>query len=103
MKTKIKTVDVIALEWFDKNNANSYFSMEVTINYQMKSEICFSVPMQYGYGDQYKHEAFQELIKRGYLRNMPERPTFWRYYKDNNITARHTKQENCKEKELYKG
>lgn len=37
-KTKIKTIDVTALEWFDKANGNSYFAGTVTINFGMKSQ-----------------------------------------------------------------
>ncbi len=99
-KPKVKTLDITAKEWFDRVNGNSYFSLQVTINYQMKNEVCFSVPMQYGYGDQYKYGALDELVKRGYLPNPPKRTVFWRYYKENNIIARHTKYENCKKREL---
>ena len=100
MKTKIKTVDVIAREWFDKINGNSYFSMRITINYQMKTEKSFSVPMQSGYGDHYRDVAFQELITRGYITKPPTGIVYWRYYMANNIIARHTKHENCKKQDL---
>jgi len=100
MKTKIKTIDVIAKEWFDKVNGNSYFSMVIIINYQMKSEKSFSVPMQYGYEDHYRDMAFEELVKRGYLQAPQKHTSYWRYYKENDIIARHIKHENCRKREL---
>jgi hypothetical protein len=35
---KIKTIDITALEWFDKVNGNSYFSATVTLNFGMKDQ-----------------------------------------------------------------
>ena len=97
---KIKTIDVNAKEWFDKINGNSYFSMTVTINYQMKNAVSFFVPMQYGYGDQYRYEAFKELIERKYIKCTDEHLSYWRYYEDNKIISRHSIQRNCLKKEL---
>ena len=97
---KIKTIDVIAKEWFDKINGNSYFSMNITINYGMKNEKSFFVPMQYGYGDQYRHEAFKELQKRKLMPFQESNLSYWRYYEENNIIACHTKHENCLKREL---
>ena len=37
------------------------------------------------------------------LKYIPEQEnnlSYWRYYEDNNIIARHTKHENCKKREL---
>jgi len=99
MKTTIKTIDVQAKEWFDKANGNSYFSMNVTVNFGMKTEQSFYVPMQYGYGDHYRDEAFNELQKRGFI---PQQKNVrdWQYYKNNGITAHYSKQENCKKRDL---
>lgn len=98
MKTKIKTIDVNALEWFDKVNGNSYFAGTVTVNYQMKTEKRFIMPFQYGYGDQYRHEAF-ETLKRANLIPKEEK-SFWQYCDKNKIIVRYSKQENCKQREL---
>lgn len=56
---KIKTIDVQAKEWFDRTYGNSYFSMNVTVNYGMKNATTFYVPMQYGYGDHYRDMAIK--------------------------------------------
>jgi len=97
---KIKTIDVNAKEWFDRANGNSYFSMTVTINFGMKNEVSFFVPMQYGYENHYRDEAFTELQKRGYIPQQENNISYWRYYQDNNIIANHSIQENCSKKEL---
>ena len=34
----MKTIDIIAKEWFDKINGNSYFSAIIIIDYKMKTE-----------------------------------------------------------------
>lgn len=91
---KIKTIDVQAKEWFDKINGNSYFSMEVTINYGLKDQTSFYVPMQYGYGDHYRHEAFEELKRRKLIKT--DITTAWQYYEQKKIIVRYAKKENCK-------
>ena len=100
-KTKIKTIDVVVKEWFDKTYGNSYFGGNITINYGMKSSEIIPIPFQYGYGDHYRHIAFSLLQSNGYIPNnldMGERG--WRYYEQNNIIARHTKYENCLKREV---
>lgn len=67
---KIKTIDVNALEWFDKINGNSYFAGYITVNYGMKSEKTYPMPLQYGYGSSYEYQAFKILEKEGYFKNM---------------------------------
>ncbi len=62
MKTKIKTIDIEAKEWFDKANGNSYFSGIVTTNYGMKSQKSIDMSFQYGYGDQYKEQGLAQLM-----------------------------------------
>lgn len=50
---KVKTIDIEALEWFDRVNGNSYFAGTIEINKGLKSEKRFIMPFQYGYGDHY--------------------------------------------------
>jgi hypothetical protein len=57
----IKTIDVSCKEWFDKVNGNSYFSAQVTLNHGMEDEVTYKIPFQYGYGDQYRHEALDKV------------------------------------------
>jgi len=64
---KIKTIDVNALEWFDKINGNSYFSAEIVLNYGLNAVIVLECPFQYGYGDQFTYEAQKKLLELGYL------------------------------------
>ena len=55
---------VIAKEWRDKVNGNSYFSAQIeSVEDGSKTKL----PFQYGYGDQYKYEALRELVKEKLL------------------------------------
>lgn len=96
---KIKTIDITALEWFDKAAGNSYFAATVSIDYGMPTAQSFTLPFQYGYGDQYRHMAAKELVKRGLI-NLDDRTPLWQYCQDHGITLRHTKHEGCKKREL---
>ena len=101
---KIKTIDITALEWFDRINGNSYFSTTITLNYGMKDQKEIDMPFQYGYGDHYIDKANQELVKQGYREGQRHEngsyPALWRYCKENNIILRTTKHVNCKKREL---
>lgn len=98
MKTKIKTIDIEALEWFDKVNGNSYFSGIITVNYGMKTEIRYKMPFQYGYGDYYRHAALEALKKEGII---PEKyGQLWQYCSENKVILRANIQKNCKQREL---
>ncbi len=94
---KPTTIDIVALEWFDKVNGNSYFSATITVNYGMKSQKIFNLPFQYGYGNQYQESCFQELKKKGLK---TEQSFLWIYCEKNNVILRSTKHENCLKKEL---
>ena len=96
--TQIKTIDVLGKEWFDKINGNSYFSATVTINYSLPSSKEYSIPIQYGYGNQYISAAKNRLMKA----NMPDigNKSLWSYCKDNNIILRTSKKENCLKRDL---
>lgn len=96
----IETIDVNALEWFDKVNGNSYFAARITINFGMDDERSYTMPYQYGYGDHYRDMAFQFLQDNGEIETQPLMTSHWRYYQDNGIIARHYKRENCKKREL---
>ncbi len=55
---------VVAKEWRDKANGNSYFSAQIeSVEDGSKTKL----PFQYGYGDQYKYEALRELVKENLL------------------------------------
>ena len=100
MKTiKIKTIDIQAREWFDKTYGNSYFSMDITINYGLKNCVSYYVPMQYGYGDHYKDMAFKYLKSLGYFKNDTEN-WYHKTYENEKIIVRHNKLINCLKREL---
>jgi hypothetical protein len=102
---KIKTIDVSAKEWFDRINGNSYFAGTVCINFGTKNQINIVMPFQYGYGSHYETEAMNALIKENYIKDAESYSsggfeTLWRYCERKRIIYRHSKQENCKQKEL---
>jgi len=99
MKAKVKTIDVNCKEWFDKVNGNSYFAGTVTVNYGMKTEKTFNMPFQYGYGDQFRHEAWNTLKKNKVIK-MPENMSIWQYCDDNKIIERYHLQTNCLKRDL---
>ena len=101
-KFKVRTVDVTAYEWFDRVNGNSYFAGRVTINFGMKGEQTFIMPFQYGYGDHYRWEAFDLLVKRGVIPQEFGRVNPWVYYDNHGVIARHTKHEGCKKRDLVR-
>lgn len=98
-KVKVKTIDVEALEWFDRVNGNSYFAGIVTVNFGMKGEKRLIIPFQYGYGDHYKDVAMRVLQDAGYI-DKSESDPLWRYCESNKIILRCSKHENCKKREL---
>jgi len=100
-KQKIKTIDVIAKEWFDKTYGNSYFSADIIVNYGMKDEITIKIPFQYGYEDHYRYVAFKTLQENGLVPCLPEYVPMWQYYRDNGIIVRYTKHTGCRKKDLY--
>lgn len=93
--TKVKTIDINCLEWFDKVNGNSYFAGTVTVNHGMPDAKEFKMPFQYGYGDSYRHAALNTLIKEGLIDTDKE-------YKlrDQGIVIRGNIQRGCKKREL---
>lgn len=98
-KKKIKTIDINALEWFDKAAGNSYFAATAIIDYQLPTEKRVVLSFQYGYGDHYRHQAAKELEKQGFLPGLNGDP-LWKYCERKRIVLRHSKQEGCKKKEL---
>tara|TARA_R100001163_G_scaffold26744_1_gene21735 strand:+ start:7533 stop:7979 length:447 start_codon:yes stop_codon:yes gene_type:complete len=111
---KITSILVIAKEWRDKVNGNSYFATQITLNLggnyhdEMEQEVNFKIEMQYGYGDQYVDNALRFINEIGnfkfenrYLNNLrwllggPERVS-----DSSQIRSYFLKIENCKKKEV---
>ena len=104
VKTDVKTIDIIALEWFDKVNGNSYFAGTITVNYGTNEAREYKMPFQYGYGDQYIYEAASTLRENGEL-DMKQYgngsfESLWTVAEKNGIVCRYTKHKNCKKREL---
>lgn len=103
LKQAIKTIDVNALEWFDKVNGNSYFAGTVIINYGLPDQKGFKMPFQYGYEDFYVDVAGDLLQKNGFINLKTDSKyniRLWQYCRDNNIILRTTKHKDCKKREL---
>jgi len=102
MKTlqQLKTLDVQAKEWFDRQNGNSYFSALVTLNYGLADEERHPVQMQYGYGSQFETaalETLQTLFPRA--RSLKKSP-LWRWCQDHRVILRTSKEENCGKRDV---
>ncbi len=100
MNPNIKTIDIIAKEWFDKAHGNSYFSARVTINFGMKTKKTILLPFQYGYGNHYIDISFKALQDEGIIPEQDNGNPYWRFFEDNNIIARYSKYENCKKRDV---
>jgi hypothetical protein len=94
----MKTIDINALEWFDKTYGNSYFAGTITINFGMPDKKAFLMPFQYGYGSQYEYEALKTLQKENLIPDNIN--SLWQYCNDNNIILRSNIVKNCKQREL---
>lgn len=57
---------VSAKKWFDKINGNTYHSVVIT-NARTNKPV-YSSGMVYGYGDQWRHTAFDYLVKKGKMK-----------------------------------
>lgn len=101
---KIKTIDINAKEWFDKVNGNSYHAGKVTVNFGMKNEKSFNFPFQYGYGDQYRHTAFQTLEENNVIKlvhnDNGSTESHCGYCERNNIILRSNIIRGCKKRDL---
>jgi hypothetical protein len=97
--TTVKTIDINALQWFDKVNGNSYFAGTITVNFGTPEAQSIKMPFQYGYGDHYETEAGNALNELGIIK-LEERQSLWRYCEENGIILRKNKQTGCKKSEL---
>jgi hypothetical protein len=95
MKTRVKTIDIQAKEWFDKVNGNSYFAGLITVNFGMDNEQRFKMPFQYGYGDSYRYEAIKVLFEEGVIKEDKEY-----LLRDKGIVVRGNIVRGCKQREL---
>lgn len=94
----IKTIDVHCKEWFDKVNGNSYFAGEVIVNAGKKNETTIKLPFQYGYGEQYRHEAFKAIQKQ--LNTFRTCNTSRSAYEKYKVKTNHSLKVDCLKREL---
>ena len=93
---RIKCLTIIAKEWFDRVNGNSYFSARVFVN-----DAVIVLPFQYGYGDQFLHETHKELIARKLLPVDSAGTCLTRYVRENyGVNVIHSKHENCLQRDV---
>ena len=95
---RTKTIDIQAKEWFDKVNGNSYFAGTITLNYGTETEETFLLPFQYGYGDEYEHEA--KAILTQFNKISTDYESLYTYCKRVGIILRRNIQRNCLKKDL---
>jgi hypothetical protein len=89
----IKNISVIAKEWFDKVNGNSYFSARIQVN----NETIY-LPFQYGYDWHYIQQAGEVLRGANYI--LGDNYDIRRYCRDENINASFQKIENCLKRDV---
>jgi len=92
---KVKTIDILAKEWFDKTYGNSYFAGKVTVNFCMEDEQTFVMPFQYGYGDFYRDAALELLKKNGLINT---KSTY--ELREQGVIIRATLHENCRKRDV---
>ncbi len=102
MKTKdIKTIDIIVKEWFDRINGNSYFSANITINFNKKNQVKIYVPFTYGYGSHSEHVCFNKIKKDlNCFKAIDKNTSYWNAYNKYKIDYRYNKIENCLKRDL---
>ena len=60
---KVVSVQIIGRRWFQRSYGNTYHTAEIVVN----GETVHALPKQYGYGDQYLHNALEWLQQNGYM------------------------------------
>lgn len=73
-----KSLFIEGREWFDKVNGNSYFSARIWVD---GAQIAI-LPFQYGYGDQFQHEAQKKLLDLGWLPQAGKSNGLWSIAKE---------------------
>ena len=56
-------ITIIGRRWFDKKYGNTYFSSRIYVD----GGLVKTIPMSYGYGDQYEQVSLDWLKTNGYL------------------------------------
>ncbi len=80
-RKKTKTITLDAKRWFNKSCGNTYHSVNILVNGQQVHQVEFA----YGYGQQYEWTARAWLAKNGYLKDIEDNESLWRYCDDHKI------------------
>lgn len=83
----IRSIDVQAVEWFQKSMGNSYHAVQVSVN----GKHVYMSPKTYGYGEHYLTTAAEGLAELGY--NIPTRGSIQNWARDNGVALDHYKRE----------
>lgn len=70
-------IHIDARRWFDRVNGNTYHSVSVFVD----GKHAFTVPFEYGYGDQWQYTALEGLEKRGLVPKGGKNEPFWQWKK----------------------
>lgn len=89
----MKTLDINAREWFDKINGNSYFSVQIIVDYDLPTYQKYFLPFQYGYGDYYQWQSLKHLQEIGLVADNISH--FWQL-RDNGVIIRTNKRKALK-------
>jgi len=96
----IKTIDIIAKEWRDKVNGNSYFSARIIIDLDARGNgKTYYIPYEYGYGTYYLQASAKMLVGTELLPDFAL-SCLYGYCRDNNIVLRHGITHDCKKAEV---
>jgi hypothetical protein len=96
---EVKAIDILAKEWRDRVNGNSYFSARIELDMASGQTKIINIPFQYGYENAYIDECKAALADHKYIS-----PEFFeglrKYCIKNNIELIARKRENCLKKDV---
>lgn len=84
--SKVKTIDIQTLRWFDKVNGNTYFANRIILNFGKNNCVELKQPFKYGYSS-FDYEAFEFL--KGYFKK-PKDFNFSEHNFNKKVVVRHT-------------
>jgi hypothetical protein len=98
-KNTVFSINIEALEWFDKANGNSFHAGEVIVNSGQVSEQTLKFGLTYGYGMQYYETAIKMLVRAGLLPALGI-TQMYDFLKNNSITVNYKIKTGCNKSEL---
>jgi len=98
-KNTVFSIDIEALEWFDKLNGNSYHAGEAIINMGRSSERRLQFGLTCGYGMRYYETAIKTIINAGLLPALGI-TQMYDFLNNNSISVKYSIKTGCKKSEL---